>query len=361
MCRTAALLVCLSLMLCAAGPVDFGRRVLQEALAARKPPAASQNVLSELSPDPPESFRIQPGRVSGGDLRGLMYGLLEAAQQIRTHGHLIATVARPALALRSLRVELSDEDIAQPWFRSEAFWREQFETLARARFNRLTLFFSGRHRAAFFEHVPLVSRVAAEYAMDLAIGLRLDELALFGEAIPEAAGPSALLAIKGALTSSPAVRVVQFRAPEDGGHEYAAFCEEWLFRAVRESGRRVTLELSGPAIAPELLAAARQSGVPFRIGELYRAAPPKPPAGVRDGDVFWVVDHSATAPGRNVHSTAEIRRLVQECLKAGCAGFEVAGPAPAKAPELRPFTPWARLGYDPKTTDATLKREVIGS
>ena len=65
----------------AAGPVDFGKAEFDAALAERK---LKLRVDTELSLDPPETFRITlyktgVARVTGGDLRGLMYGLIEAA------------------------------------------------------------------------------------------------------------------------------------------------------------------------------------------------------------------------------------------------------------------------------------------
>src|SRR5882757_10071698 len=68
----------------AAGPVDFGKSEFDAALAERK---LKIRVDTELSLDPPETYRITlyktgVARVTGGDLRGLMYGLIEAAGQI---------------------------------------------------------------------------------------------------------------------------------------------------------------------------------------------------------------------------------------------------------------------------------------
>src|SRR4051812_3172377 len=72
--------------LCAAGPVEFGKAQLDTAMAARFP-KYKPKVIAELNTDPPETFRIEPytaggAHVTGGDLRGLMYGLLAAADQI---------------------------------------------------------------------------------------------------------------------------------------------------------------------------------------------------------------------------------------------------------------------------------------
>ena len=67
------------------GPVEFAQAELDSAMAQRKLKWKNQ---VELSLDAPDTFRIDPytmggAHITGGDLRGLMYGLLEAAEQIR--------------------------------------------------------------------------------------------------------------------------------------------------------------------------------------------------------------------------------------------------------------------------------------
>jgi len=84
-----------------AGPVDFGQAELDRALAERG--LRRMRISAEVSADPPESFRILPGRVTGGDVRGLMYGLLEAAAQIRERGRLSAAKGSPATPIRGIR------------------------------------------------------------------------------------------------------------------------------------------------------------------------------------------------------------------------------------------------------------------
>jgi len=185
------LLVCvLAATAAAAGPVEFGRQEVQKALAERGIAAARMKLQSEVSPEPPETFRILPGRVTGGDLRGLMYGLLEAAEQIRSRGQLRATSGRPALGVRSLRISIRDEAASRGWLGSAEFWQRWFQSMARARFNRLTLLLENLPQEQALEYVPVVSRIAAEYALELAIGFRLDELKARGGPSVEAAGSS---------------------------------------------------------------------------------------------------------------------------------------------------------------------------
>jgi hypothetical protein len=130
---TSAAILFLATATRAAGPVDFGNAELNAALADRK---LKLHVDTELNLDPPETFSIalyKTGmiRVTGGDLRGLMYGLIEASEQIRANGKLKATSGKPATAVRGVRMTLRSYELTQPWFTSDAQWRTYFQTLAR--------------------------------------------------------------------------------------------------------------------------------------------------------------------------------------------------------------------------------------
>ena len=106
--------------LVSAGPVEFGLAELNAAMAERKIRAKN---LTELSLDAPETFRIEPyqiggAHITGGDLRGLMYGLLEAAAQVRATGRFAKLTGSPAASLRGLRIVL-DAELEQA---SQEFW-----------------------------------------------------------------------------------------------------------------------------------------------------------------------------------------------------------------------------------------------
>jgi len=348
------LLVCvLAALAAAAGPVEFGRQEVQKALAERGIAAARMKLQSELSPEPPETFRILPGRVTGGDLRGLMYGLLEAAEQIRSRGQLRATSGKPALDVRSLRIGIRDEATSRGWLSSPEFWRRWFESMARARFNRLTLVLEDLPQERALEYVPAISRIAAEYALELAIGFRLEELKARGGPSAEAAGPSALLAIKSLLIVSPSVRTVQiWMNGEKVSAEDVAFFEAWVLRAIRETGRRVTLEVGGNAAAPEVVDAARKSGIPIRIGVPFRGKGPTAAAGSRAAEALWQVARGGVPEGGAAQREAFVRQVVGECAAAGCAGLEVETvPGPA-GPAMEGHENWGRLGYNPKAAGA---------
>ena len=94
-------------------------------------------------------------RVRGGDARGLMYGGLELAEQIRVGGGLAGVndaVGRPHIARRGLKFNIpldirnpsyqdagdaAQNNIAEMW--NFEFWREYLDAMARDRYNVLTL------------------------------------------------------------------------------------------------------------------------------------------------------------------------------------------------------------------------------
>src|SRR5262249_5425959 len=110
------------------------------ALAARG--RAPSSLVADIRPGPAESWTIASARVTGADERGLMYGLLEAADQIRRSGRLTPASGRPGTPLRGIRVFLHNEDLERRWYFSTDYWDEYFAMLARNRFNRFNLVFA---------------------------------------------------------------------------------------------------------------------------------------------------------------------------------------------------------------------------
>jgi len=231
----------------AAGPVDFGKSEFDAALAERQ---LKIRVDTELSLDPPETFRITlyktgVARVTGGDLRGLMYGLIEAAGQIRSTGRLKTTSGKPDNSVRGVRMPLRAYDLTQPWFTSDDRWRAYFQTLARSRLNRLTLVLP--LEGADIERLRILSETASEYGVDFVLGIR----GLMGD-------PQELFSrIRGILDNCPLIRGLQVEA----GDEPVQMYQQGVFAALRESGRRVMLDLRGAGDRPDLTRAAAASGV----------------------------------------------------------------------------------------------------
>jgi hypothetical protein len=196
---------------------------LNAAIAARnfkyKP-----KIAAELNTDAPETFRIEPyssggGRVSGGDLRGLMYGLLEAAAQMRTLGHLKLTHASPFLSPRGVK---ANADPSVSWFGSEDFWRAYFAVLARDRFDRIQLVFDRLPGRDSFPALRTISQTAMQYGVDIALGLR-------------SFSPESRSALQDLLTQSIGIRSVVF----DGASDPEKFP---ILDVLAKTGRRVVFD-----------------------------------------------------------------------------------------------------------------------
>ena len=223
----------------------------------------------ELSLDAPETFRIDPysmggAHITGGDLRGLMYGLLEAAEQIRDSGHFTKTIGNPAASLRGVRIVMTPE-LEQA---SEEFWNSYFRMLARNRFNRVHVAF--QRIEAPYRLAKFLSRTAADYGIDFTLGI--------GAGVPAEE-------LAHALILCPSIRGVAF---EDSG------AREAVFSALRVAGRRVTLDLDGSTAERAVLQAALAEGVPVLRPAAawppsFEVAPPIDAANAEAHPVFYEV------------------------------------------------------------------------
>ncbi len=302
-----------------ASPVDFGMAELNAAIAARNfkyPP----KILAELDIQAPETYRIEPyaaggGHITGGDLRGLMYGLLEAAEQMRSTGRLKQAHGTPVLALRGLRIAVKAQETAakpqeaaakpqEAWFSSPDFWNAFFADMARDRFNRLEIASESAPSCDGAQPLRSITQLAQQYGVDIAIGF----------------GAPDVPAIAELLKGCPAVRTVTLHGSTlpDGPE---------LLRALHESGRRVVLELADNESATDLIEAAGQAGAPLRLfapfnGDLFNPRP---------RDSYWEMDPSQDPDAVNAISGA---------------GFEIAPPADSTGrPSLEPIASWGRSGY----------------
>ena len=250
----------------AAGPVEFAQSELDAAMAQRKLKWKNQ---VELSLDAPETFRIDPysmggAHITGGDLRGLMYGLLEAAEQIRDSGHFTKTIGNPAASLRGVRIVMTAE-LEQA---SEEFWNSYFRMLACNRFNRVHVVFA--RIDAPYRLQQFLSRTAADYGIDFTLGI---------------GGGVTAEELAHALIVCPSIRGV---ALEDASAEAA------VFSALRVAGRRVTLDLDGATAEPAVLQAALADGVPVLRPAAawppsFEVAPPVDAANAEAHLVFYEV------------------------------------------------------------------------
>jgi hypothetical protein len=281
-----------------AGPVDFGLAELNAAMSERKLKWKNK---AELSTEAPETYRIEPysyggAHISGGDLRGLMYGLLEAAEQIRATGRLVKVHGVPATPLRGVRVVLNSRLEAAP----EEFWRAYFQLLARNRFNRVHFAFTNFDPP--YRLQKQLSQEAADYGIDFTLGI--------GGSI----NPDELVKL---LAACPMIRSVAI--------EPASSSREAVFTALRGTGRRVTLDPDGlDSLADKAVPVLRPSA---SWPPAFEITPPFDPA--EDHTVFYWVwgrlgyDPAAKPPkGANLD---EYRAAGQAALLLAAAPQTVSG------------------------------------
>lgn len=195
-----------------ASPFAFGKAELDAALAARK---LQMRIRAELDDLPAGSFKIEATSIRGGDTRGLMYGLLEAAEQIRSSGKLKPLTSSPAAPVRSARMLATPAALE----RGPEYWETLFQQLARARFNRFYLTFEQAPDAVA---IASVSRTAADYGIDFVLSI----------------GDIEYESLKALLASCIAIRAVEVRAPSEAAKQ-----------ATSEAGRLVSLEIRSPSPA----------------------------------------------------------------------------------------------------------------
>jgi hypothetical protein len=318
-----------------AGPVDFGKAEFERAIAERKLASLRLRLQTEVSGDVPESFQIVATRVSGGDLRGVMYGLLEAAEQIRTKGRLTAATGRPATRVRGVRLTVSPEDVERDWFWRRDAWDDTFAAMARSRLNRLNLVLT--------EGVVIAERVldALRTISDSASGFAVDV------AVTVAPGvlPGGDAQLEAILRECPSVRSVGLRIGAGGPAR-----RDTLVRAAAQAGRRIVVEVPQAEVTPGLLGELADLEVPYRwitdgAGGVSQAATVSPAEVIRDQGDSWV--GGGAAP-----DGATIRRAVEALPDA--VGFELAirHPRDVESPAVQL---WGRLGYQPAVPPAPVK------
>ena len=236
--------ISVALACCAqAGPIDFAVAEYKAALASRN---LKWKLAYEVTLDPPESYRIEPykyggAHITGGDLRGLMYGLLEAAGEIRATGKIKQVHATAATPVRGVRLLARDANF------DSGRWRAYFQMLARNRFNRFTLIYTEPPQD--LQKLRGITQAASDFAIDFTLALWEHE--------PDAA-------LDRILAACPLIRAVQVRNTTHEPETYRAL----VFKPLRSAGRRVALDPD-----PEFVDAAKQAGI------AVRADPPSWPPG----------------------------------------------------------------------------------
>ena len=308
-----------------AGPVEFGREQVSQAMAER---SLKLSIETELNLDPPGTFRIVPlragARVAGGDLRGLMYGLLETATQIRVTGTVKATTFKPALLQRGVIITPSDMDLASPDYFLGDRWRAFFGMLARNRINRFTLTLPPARTD--LDRVRFLSSTANEHGVDFILGIR-----------GPLGAPSLQAQLRELLDESVLVRGVLITPAS----EPVEFYLNVVFSVIKQTGRRVTLDLHASEARPQLPLAAIGLGIPLTL-----------PPGSRLGDAGYDRHTLISAPDPQ-EGIETVRTRIKALLAAGVTAFEIE--APSAQPDQHPlfYQTWGRLSYDQEAPAAS--------
>ena len=290
-----------------AGPVEFGSAEFERALIQRGLSPAAISIEKKLAVGNPECYTIAGASISGGDERGLMYGLLAAAEQVRANGRLSNAAGCPAIAMRGIRYFLHNRDLEQQWYYSRDYWDEYFAMLARNRFNRFNLVFahqtnylappypfwlslpgfpeirvpglSAEQQRKNLEMLRYISQAAADHGIDFTLGIWEHNVQTRMEPTTvgitrENIGPYSNEALKTVLRLCPAIRSVQMRTNEESGipSDFRLhFYRDYIYPAIRDAGHPVYLDLRAWAVAKDMIDAAEQVGVPVRVSTKYWA------------------------------------------------------------------------------------------
>lgn len=309
-----------------AGPVEFGRSELDRAIAARRLDPRKFQIKTQVAVDPEESYRIVPGLITGGDLRGLMYGMLEAADQVRRTGRLQKVEATPGMTIRGARVAIDDFAGDLQWFHSREQWPALFRTLAIDRFNQFQIAVpdvAGLAAAGSEQNLDalrFISDAAAEYGIDFTLGVGTR---------PAMEGPGLYAALLKVLAACPAIRGVRLQIDAELAKD--------AIRAIQETGRRVTIEIPEDAQATAGIAA--NAGLPVRFSAPYPGVY-RPPKGTQ---FFWQLGAPPAA------GAPELIRLVNKLAGTGASGFEIDLPPETLGKVPDPAPAWlslGRLAYD---------------
>jgi hypothetical protein len=301
------------------------------ASAAERHPAADLLKASGLKlSQSPESLALLPffrekrhGLLASGDVRGLMYALLELADRIQYSGDPISALKQheavaeaPFNSMRSIgRIFCSDiQD--KPWFYDREMWPAYFSMLATQRFNRFSLNFgvgydfldnvrdayflfaypfllsipgynvravnlSDEERERNLEMLQFISAQAVAHGIDFQLGIWTHGYQWGPTSQPNytiqgitsdnhaAYSRDALTAL---LKACPDISGVTLRTHGESGVREGSY-SFWstVFSALPASGREVILDLHTKGLDQRLIDVALQTGVPVTLSPKYWA------------------------------------------------------------------------------------------
>jgi hypothetical protein len=274
----------------------------KEALAVKKIKESSKDILV----------------IAGADDRGLMYALLELVKQIEVlekaenwFTFVKEVSENPFVPVRGMVVLLHNEDCERDWYYSKEYWNEYIGMLAENRWNSFNLVFS--HQTPYLspmyafhvkvEQYPevkakglteeqrqknlntlrLISSMARERGIDFTLGIwqqiawegkhqgSKQESMVTGLTRKNMHGYTyhALLKL---LKECPDIIAVQLRINHESGIDYdeqTNFFRDAVFKAIKDCGRPVLLEIRNVGLLRETLEAALDMDIPVRVSHKY--------------------------------------------------------------------------------------------
>jgi len=256
--------------------------------------------------------------VTGSDDRGLMYALLEMAQQVNFlepgkdwFDTIKETSEKPLVPVRSMAVLLHSEDCEKDWYYSKEHWQAYFAMLAANRWNAFNLIFSHQtpylsplyafhvkveqhpevkakglteeQRIRNLEMLRYISSLAKQRGIDFTIGI-WQQIAWEGkhQGSKQESMVTGLTrknmhsytyhALLNLLEECPDIQAVQLRINHESGIDYdeqTEFYRNSVFKAIKDCGRPIQLETRNVGLLRETLQAALDMGLPTRVSHKY--------------------------------------------------------------------------------------------
>jgi hypothetical protein len=256
--------------------------------------------------------------VAGSDDRGLMYALLELAEQVEHmddgqdwFASIDEQAAEPHVPVRSMAILLHSEDCEKDWYYSKEHWEDYFAMLATHRWNAFNMIFS--HQTPYLSplyafHVKVdqhpeirakglteeqriknldmlryISSLAKNRGIDFTIGI-WQQIAWEGKhqgstqesmvtgLTRENMHSYTYNALLNLLRECPDIQGVQLRINHESGIDYdeqTEFFKNSVFKAIQDCGRPIQLETRNVGLLRETLYAALDMGLPTRVSHKY--------------------------------------------------------------------------------------------
>ncbi len=256
--------------------------------------------------------------VAGRDDTGLMYAALELAQQLEAlpasaswWPALRETVEKPAVPVRGIRLLLHNADDERGWYYSKEFWDAYLGMLAADRWNSFNLVFSHQtpyltpmypfhvtvpehpgvrasglsdaDRAKNLEMLQYIASTARDRGLAFTLGI-WQQITWSGKnqgskqpSMVDGYSRSNMRdytyrALSTLLRAVPAISTLQLRVNHESGLDYdeqTAFFRDAVFRAVKEAGRPIVLDMRDVGLLIETIDAAVASGLSVRVNHKY--------------------------------------------------------------------------------------------